>query len=264
MTEVRRPATFEELVAEAASIPFEGWDFSGLRERAPITQPLPWRFPDVVSDVAARSEWMLDMGTGGGEALLRVPRRAKRTIADEAYPPNVPVAAANLRPHGIPVVQVEGAPDNGSQDGVRGRLPYADRVFDCVANRHESFLAPEVFRVLRPGGRFVTQQVDLHTYDDFYAALGLEVPSQATSWLPLAVSQLRAAGFEILAAERGEERQAFMDVGAFVWYLHAVSWAIPGFEEAELEPALRRIHADMQEQPLTIRQRRFLVVGLRP
>ena len=102
----------------------------------------------------------------------------------------MPVAAATLRPHGIPVVQVEGAPDNDCQDGVRGRLPYADRAFDCVANRHESFLATEVFRILKPGGRFITQQVDLHWDDDFYAALGLDVPDQPESWLALAVDQL--------------------------------------------------------------------------
>ncbi len=259
---------FEELVADASSSSFQGWDFSVLRERAPISRPLPWRYPAVVAEIAADAEWMLDMGTGGGEALLRIPRRARKTIADEAYPPNVPVAAANLRPHGIPVVQVEGAADNVDQedmgrdgaDTVLGRMPYADRVFDCVANRHESFFASEVCRVLRPGGRFVTQQVDFHTYDDFYAALEL----QPASWLPLAEAQLADAGFEMLVAQRGEEHQTFKDVGALVWYLRSVSWAIPGFDPDGHEAALRRIHAHMKEGPLTIRQRRFLVVARRP
>jgi SAM-dependent methyltransferase len=207
---------------------------------------------------------MLDMGTGGGEALLRIPRRATKTIADEAFAPNVPVAAAALRPHGIPVVQVEGAPDNDCLDGVHGRLPYADRAFDCVANRHESFLATEVFRILSPGGCFITQQVDRHTYDDFYVAVGLNVPDQAESWLPLALGQLRAAGFEIVVARHGEEHQAFRDIAAFIWYMRAVSWAIPGLDLTERDAALRRLHAEMNDAPLVIRQRRFLVVAMRP
>ncbi len=262
-TGVSSARSFEDLVAEACSQPFEGWDFSWLRERAPITRALPWRYAEVVSEAAARAERMLDMGTGGGEALLRIPRRAAKTIADEAFPPNVALAAANLRPHGIPVVQVEGAPDDDAQDGIRGRLPYADRVFDCVANRHESFLAAEVFRVLKPRGRFVTQQVDLHSYDDFSRALGLEVPEQPESWLPLAVSQLRAAGLHVVTAEAGEEHQTFFDVGALIWYLRAVGWALPGFDLSEHEAALRRVHAGMQHAPLVVRQRRFLVVAAR-
>jgi SAM-dependent methyltransferase len=38
-------------------------------------------------------------------------------------------------------------------------LPLADATFDLVINRHESFDAREVQRVLRPGGTFITQQV---------------------------------------------------------------------------------------------------------
>lgn len=255
--------TFEAHVQEALARPFEGWDFSWLEDRAPMVQPLPWNYADVVADAVVGAERMLDMGTGGGETLLGIPRRAPVTIADEAYPPNVPIAVARLRPHGIPVVQVEGAPDNDSQDGFRGRLPYAGQVFDCVANRHESFLATEVFRILKPGGRFVTQQVDLHWSDDFYAALGLSAPEEPESWLPLAFDQLRAAGFEILVARRGEEHQAFRDVAALIWYLRAISWSIPDFDLTDHDAALRRIHAQMSAAPLLIRQRRFFVLAER-
>lgn len=249
---------------EALSQPFAGWDFSWLRDRAPITRRPPWSYTEVVSEVAAAAERMLDMGTGGGEVLLRISRRAAITIADEAFAPNVTVAAATLRPHGIPVVQVEGAPDNDSQDGVRGRLPYADNSFDCIANRHESFLATEVSRVLKAGGRFITQQVDLHWYDDLYAALGLNVPDEAESWLPVAIEQLRAAGLEIVASQRGEEHQSFRDIAALIWYLQATSWNIPDFDLTDHDAALRRIHAGMSDRPLVVRQQRFLVVATRP
>lgn len=121
-----------------------------------------------------------------------------------------------------------------------------------------------MFRILKPGGRLITQQVDLDWYDDFYAALGLKVPEQAESWLPLALDQLRSVGLEIVAARRGEEHQSFRDIGAFIWYLRAVSWNIPDFDLTQHDAALRRIHTEMNDGPLVIRQRRFLVVAKRP
>jgi SAM-dependent methyltransferase len=176
--------TYEDLVAEAMSVPFTGWDMSWLMARAPITRSLPWSYPLVVAGHAARAGRMLDMGTGGGELLLQLPARALVTVADEAWGPNVPIAGAALLPRAIPVVQDEGASDNFDQDGIRGRLPYRSQAFDLVINRHESFLASEVLRVLRPGGNFVTQQVDWRSRDELYLALNLEPPTRAGDLAP--------------------------------------------------------------------------------
>ena len=244
----------------------EGWDFSWLQERAPVTQKLPWSYGALAREAAKGGRRMLDMGTGGGEFLAGLHPKAEFTVADEAWPPNVAVAAGNLRTHGIPVVQTEGAPDNMDQadDPVRGRLPYRSEAFDLVLNRHESFASPEVHRILRPGGTFLTQQVDFRTYDDLYDALELQLPPQEDSWLPLAVSQLEAAGFAVSDARQGEEIQSFGDVGAFVWYLRAVGWAVPEFDLERCDAALRRLHDRMKKAPLAVRQRRLLVVATKP
>ena len=258
-------STYEALIAEAVGQPMEGWDFRWLRDRAPTTQKLPWNYEALAAEAVARARRMLDMGTGGGEALSRLARRAEFTVANEAWLPNVPVAASNLRSHGIPVVQDEGAPDNMDQAGdpVRGRLPYRAEAFDLVLNRHESFASPEVHRVLRTGGMFITQQVDFRTYDDLYEALELDPPAEEDSWLPLAVSQLEEAGFDVQDARQGEEIQSFRDVGAFVWYLLAVSWPVPEFDLERCDAALRRLHERMRDAPLPVRQRRLLVVAQR-
>lgn len=257
-------ASYEDLLAEALACPVDGWDFTWLRERAPITRRLPWSYPELVAQRADGAARMLDMGTGGGEALLRIPARVSFTVANEAWAPNVPVAATNLLAHGMPLVQDEGAPDNFHQDGVRGRLPYRSGSFDVVANRHEAFLANEVFRVQRPGGIFVTQQVDLHTFDNFYAALDLEQPAETDSWLRLAVGQVEQSGLTVTDARTDEERQSFRDIGVLVRYLRLVSWALPGFDPAQCQNALRRIHTGMQRAPLIVRQRRLLVIAVRP
>ena len=275
---------FEEHISEAVSAPFSGWDFSWLAARS-TSGSLPWSFRHEVADRARSARSMLDMGTGGGERLARLSPRPKLTVATEAWPPNVAVAAARLHPLGIAVVQDEGAPDNvrqesaqqgGAQPGgakpdgakpdgaQRGRLPFRDGAFGLVANRHEAFLAAEVSRVLAPGGAFITQQADFHSYDDLYRLLGLEVPDQPDSWLPLARQQVEDAGLVVQTAVCGDESQAFHDVGAVVYYLSVVSWAIPEFSIDACIPQLRAAHETPEIWPVRVRQRRFLLIATKP
>jgi SAM-dependent methyltransferase len=256
-------SSFESLVSDALAAPVSGWDFSWLRDRTAI-DPLPWDYRDLVSVRAAKARCMLDMGTGGGEVLSGLVARSPLTVATEAWPPNVPVAAARLRRLGIPVVHVEGAPDNMVQNDPPQRLPFLECSFDLVTNRHEAFVAADVARVLANGGRFVTQQVDARAYDDFYSALGRARPVQPSSWLPLATLQLEEAGLRVRTAMAGQEVQRFDDVGAVVFYLRAVPWAIDNFDVAADRESLVRLHQQLQEKPLRVRQQRFLVEAEKP
>jgi SAM-dependent methyltransferase len=256
--------SFDELVSEALAAPFSGWDFSWLAGRSAAGR-LPWSYQREVARRAATADTLLDMGTGGGERLSGLAPRPQRTVATEAWPPNVPVAAARLRPLGIPVVQDEGAPDNMHQDGAqRGRMPFSDGAFALVANRHEAFLAAEVARVLARGGIFLTQQVDFHAYDDLYRIVGLHAPEQPASWLPLALQQVRDAGLIVLGAVRGAERHEFHDVGALVYYLRVVGWAIPEYNLGACEAALRAAHETPALWPVSFRQRHFLLAAAKP
>ncbi len=257
-------ATFEQLVAEAQAAPVSGWDFSWLAARGSTAGPLPWDYRAEVARHAADAASLLDMGTGGGEWLAKLTPHPPRTVATEGWPPNVPVAARRLRHGGIPVVQDEGAADNTAEDPSRGRLPFRDGAFALVINKHEAFLAAEVSRVLAPGGTFVTQQVDTHTYDGLYDALGLPVPEQLASWLPLAQHQLRDAGLTVRRAVAGEEVERFADVAAIIYYLRLVSWAVPEFTLERFAGRLREMHDTSAAWPVTVRQRRFLVVAAKP
>ncbi len=147
------------------------------------------------------------------------------TVATESWPPNVAVAAARLPPLGVAVVQVGDVPDNADQVAGEppGRLPFRSSAFHLVTNRHESFVAAEVARVLTPAGRFVTQQVGTGNDDDIYRLLALPPPPLARPWdLSVAVEQVQAAGLEVCDGGAGEEVEWFADVGALVWYLKAI------------------------------------------
>jgi SAM-dependent methyltransferase len=256
-------ATFEQLVAEAQAAPFSGWDFSWLEGRA-TDGPLPWSYRAEVARYAAAAGAMLDMGTGGGEWLFGLTPRPPRTVATESWPPNVPVAARRLRQAGVPVVQDEGPPASFAQQAGGGRLPFRDGVFPLVINKHLGFLAAEVSRVLAPGGTFVSQQVDLHTYDDLYRLLGLPVPDQPDSWLPLTRSQLEDAGLSVRRAVSSQLVQQFADVAAIIYYLRVVSWAVPGFSVDRFAGRLRELHETPSAWPVSVRQYRFLVVAVKP
>ncbi len=258
-------AGFDELVEQALAAPFSGWDFSWLDRRS-WTGPLPWDYSARVAALTRGVETMLDMGTGGGEALSVLPHRAPRTIATESWPPNVLVAGRRLRPLGVQVIQSEAAADNTDQDGAAdgGRLPLRTGSLDLVCNRHESFLAAEVSRVLVPGGTFVTQQVDYHDNDDLAQILGIEAPPEPDTWIGLAERQVTEAGLEIQEAARADQLVRFDDIAAVVFYLKAVSWSIPGYSLDRYRDRLRALHQDASAWPLTTRGKRFLLVASKP
>jgi SAM-dependent methyltransferase len=256
---------FDALLAEAESHPFTGWDFSWLGDRMRVESP--WDYTQLVLDAARDAPDLLDMGTGGGEWLAGLPRRPERTVATEAWPPNVPIAAHRLRACGVPVVWAEGATDNAEQEtrAAAGRLAFRSGAFHVVVNRHEAFVAAEVARILAPGGRFVTQQVDNGNLDDCFALLGRGAPRATQSWLGVAVAQLRAAGFAVDDARIGVETYTFADAAALAWYLAAVApqhaeWS--GFTIARNRDAFARLHA--RGEPIVVGQRRLLVQATVP
>lgn len=255
----------DSLIAEAEARPFVGWDFSWLGRRL-VTTPPPWNYDSLVTERAYETPDLLDMGTGGGEWLAALPYRPPRTVATEAWDPNVSVADARLRPLGVPVVHVERAPDNASQvvNESRGSLPFRTGSFHLVTNRHASFVASEVARVMTLGGRFITQQGWAGT-EDFHRLLDLPLPpppprrSSPRPWgVPLAVSQIAASGLEVVASGEGQEVLSFADVGAFVWYLKAIPWAVPDFSVVAFRPKLAMLHDRIRaEGPLEVREPRF-------
>lgn len=251
----------DELLAEAAGASVDGWSFGWMKGRAE-TVPPPWDFTTLAGDALAGVARGLDMGTGGGEWLSSVPHHAAFTVATESWPPNVPVAARRLSALNIPVAHSEGAVDNHEQVEGRsssGRLPFPDAAFDVVLNRHESYLAAEVARVLRPGGQFLTQQAGTAT-DVFCALLGLPVPEVVEFELPLALEQVAEAGLDVLEYEQGVERITFGDVGVFARYLRQIPWAVPGFTIDEHRDALARLHG----RPIEVAQQRFWLRAEKP
>ena len=242
-----RLAYWRERYAEATS----GWDFSAID--AVVDGEPPWSYEALARDALAGAASALDMGTGGGEVLLTLADALPAdTVATEGWPPNLPVATDALGPHDIDVVAYDAEQDP--------RMPFDDGRFAVVLDRHEAYVAAEVFRVLRPGGVFLTQQVDGRDFEESHRLFG-----GSTAYPHITLHHLRAeaeaAGFEVERADECMGTMRFADVGAFVSYVRIVPWQVPeDFSVDRYADVLLRLTPD----DLVFTQRRFVLVCRRP
>ncbi len=215
-----RDSLIETWMYEAAQ-PFEGWDLSYLDGRMDEEQP-PWNYMERAVELMQGAASVVDLDTGGGERLLALrPHWPARIVATENYPPNVRLAHERLSPLGVNVVMA-------SSDELTP-LPFASEVFDLVLNRHGSFNALELSRTLAHNGTFLTKQVHglwAHDLLEVFGASPQWPEATPERYVPL----LEAAGLTIVNAEDWRGKLHFNDVGALVYYLHAVPWLVPGFD----------------------------------
>lgn len=245
--------SFEILLADAER-GFEGWDFSHIRDRI-VTAPLPWSYHSLILPHLRSAQSMLDMGTGGGEFLSSLQPLPADTCATEGYPPNVPVARARLEPLGVEVAEV-------GDDGV---LPYVAGRFDLVINRHEFYLPAEVLRVLKPGGRFITQQVGDQNDLELNRLLGAPPPESLTWHFEDEVGDLASAGFTIEKQAEAFPVTRIYDVGAIVYHLKAIPWEVPDFSVEQYRDRLLDLHRRISEQGyLDITSHRAIIVATKP
>ena len=200
--------------------PFIGWDFSHLDGRR-IEDQAPWSYSSRAAELMRQSSSVLDLGTGGGEWLLRLRDHwPSKVVITEDYPPNFRLATDRLAPFGVTVLAVPLTDYDP--------MPFMDNEFDLVLNRHSGFNSNEVARVLAPGGTFLTQQIHGLWADDLLAAFDAK-PQWPDSTLEKYVPRLKSAGLTIIDTQEWSGYLAFTDVGAIVYYLKAVPWLVPGF-----------------------------------
>ncbi|QUQ66224.1 class I SAM-dependent methyltransferase [Kutzneria sp. CA-103260] len=236
---------YDSLVSAAAAVPLHGWDFGWLAGRAVTAEP-SWRYPDLALGLLRDADRVLDIDTGGGELLATLSPPAGRTWAAESWPPNVSVASRRLAPLGVTVVGTE-------------ELPFPDREFSLVLNRHGRFDAAGIARVLAFGGTVLTQQVGSDDCVDLNHALGAPVTDRHWN-LDVATEALAAAGLEILDAKEEWPLLTFHDIGAVVYQLRMVPWQVPDFSVPRYDQALRRLHSRIEaDGPFAVRTHRFLI-----
>ena len=248
-------ASFEELVAEGASAPVEGWDFSWFEGRATEQRP-SWGYARLMGQRMATAGAALDVQTGGGEVLASIPQAPPLLAATESWPPNLAIARRAVEPLGGLVVR---AADDGC-------LPFADGTFDLVVSRHPTQVRwPEIARVLAPGGTYFSQQVgraSVHELTEFmigpYEISDARDPQRAAAGA-------EAAGLTVVDLRDERLRMTFHDVAAVIHFLRKVFWIVPDFTVDTYRDRLVAMHELITSSgPFVAHSTRFLIEARLP
>ena len=244
-----------DLLIEEGKVPFTGWDFSYITDTGRMAEfPLSWNYTVKVLLKVRQSKRMLDMGTGGGEYLLKLQPLPEETFVTEGYKQNIVIAKKRLEPH-VRVFEVE--EDN--------KLPFENDFFDLIINRHEAYLPEEVKRVMKDGAYFITQQVGGDNDFDLNRLLGAEVNNEFINWkLENAVKDLEKTGLKILEKDEEYYPTRFFDIGAIIYYLKAIPWQIEDFTVDNYLERLKYLHNKIQKEGyIDIKSHRFLIIAVK-
>jgi SAM-dependent methyltransferase len=225
--------SFEELVAEADSASVDGWDFCWLDGRATEERP-SWRYQRLMSHRLATVSAALDIQTGGGEVLAGAATFPPTMAAVEPWPPNAALATKRLHPRGVVVVAISNEPP----------LPFSGEAFDLVTSRHPNTVWwAEIARVLRPGGTYLAQHVGPASVSEL---IGYFIGPQPEAWArrepDTEAAQARAAGLRVVDMQMERLRQEYFDIGAVIYFLRKVIWAVPDFTVDRYREKLRELH----------------------
>lgn len=203
---------------EAAYI--HGWDFSHISGRYEVAADLPWDYEKTVRNYLKDSMDILDYDAGGGEFLLSLKHPFHKTAATEGYPPNVKLCREKLLPFGIDFKACQNPAE----------IPFEKERFDMVINRHGNFCREELYRIIKKGGLFITEQVGEDNDRDL---VEMVLPDTEKPFPHLNLREQKKAfeeaGFAILEEAEAYRPVRFYDVGAFVWFAHIIEWEFPGF-----------------------------------
>ncbi|MFT3891766.1 MAG: hypothetical protein QM730_09055 [Anaerolineales bacterium] len=135
-----------------------------------------------------------------------------------------------------------------------------------MTNRHGSYQTQELFRILKPDGLFITQQVGGRNNFMLNELLQEKPEFKYSFWtLDLAFKKLIEAGFQILEQKDEYPETTVLDIGALVFHLKVISWQIDDFSVEKYYDKLAAIHNLIQEQGcLKIKSHRFLIVAQKP
>ena len=176
----------------------------------------------------------------------------RRMVATEEYPPNIALARERLEPLGVEVFATE-------ESSLQQRLPFADGEFDLVIDRHTCYNIAEVARVLKPGGIFMTEQVDGRDLFDLCQAFDC-APQWPFFTLNFVLDGIKSTGLAINISQEWRGRTTFKDVGTIVYYLKAIPWIVPGFSVETHRRYLLRLQGKSDKGGMLTFSRRLLLI----
>lgn len=230
-----------------------GWDFSHIDGRYSECTDFPWDYQKAIKNHLTPEKMLLDIDTGGGEFLLSLKHPYENTAATENYPPNVELCKKKLTPLGIDFRKADG----------NGELPFDNNSFDIVINRHGNFNPKEIYRVLKKGGIFISQQVGAENDRELVELLCGKLPLPFPKHYAKNIAkEFENAGFSVLQQEECFRPIRFFDLGAVTWFARVLPWEFPNFSvDNNMENLINAQKILENKGYLECKTHRFLIVA---
>jgi SAM-dependent methyltransferase len=135
-----------------------------------------------------------------------------------------------------------------------------------VTSRHPTVvLWHEIARVLRPGGRYLSQQIGIGSNRELYEYLMGPQPHPPGDGAERALRELTAAGLVAEDVRHESLEVRFDDIAAVVVFLRKVIWTVPDFSVRRYRARLADLHQRIQRAgPFVSHSQRVLVEAAKP
>ncbi|MGG4471234.1 class I SAM-dependent methyltransferase [Paenibacillus alvei] len=232
-----------------------GWDFSKLNV---ISEGLKWDFYEEVTKRCKSSDILLDVGTGGGENLLRIASSLLFLVGIDLSRGMIETAHSNYKMSKVLNVRFS----QMSSDN----LQFPSGFFDVISSCHAPFSSMEIARVIKNGGFFLTQQVceadKLNLKEAFKRGQGFgEVDGTLKERY---IMELKSAGFTEVQAFEYDANEYYQRAEDLIFLLKHTP-IIPDFgqEEKDLDILGSFIENYRTEKGIRTNSKRFLIIANR-
>jgi len=230
-----------------------GWDFSRMQVDS---EGIQWDLYQEVMRVCQKSDLLLDIGTGGGEALLSIADAVHLAIGIDCSSGMMETAKRNVEQ--ARASQVRFYQMNAEQ------LVFPDGMFNRVTCRHSPFCADEVARVLAGDGMFFTQQVSEHDKWNLKQAFGRgQAWGTAQGTLQRQyVEELRTAGLKDIQVYEYNATDYYASVQDLLFLLRHTP-IIPNFgqDEQDYELLKQFIEEYRTDRGIRTNSARFMIIA---
>ncbi|MWC27590.1 class I SAM-dependent methyltransferase [Paenibacillus sp. MMS18-CY102] len=230
-----------------------GWDFSNVQC---VSEGTRWDLYREVTKNCKKSDILLDIGTGGGEAILSIAASALLLVGIDQSTGMIETATRNCAKSGIPNVRfLKMEAEN---------LGFPDCFFNVVSCRHSEFSAREVAKVLIKGGTFLTQQVSENDKSNIKEAFGRgqAFRSKAGTLQHQYITELNEAGFSDIQAFEFNVTEYYQTAEDLIFLLKHTP-IIPDFGRTDVDFQILQqfIKENQTQKGIKTNSERFILVA---
>jgi len=242
---IKKSYTEDEVAKILEKVPIRtGWDFSHMKTRR---QTVPWDYIEVVKKYVAKTDKVLDIGTGGGERFNTLAEYIKEGVGvdvDEDM-----IQKAN-----------ESCPQNMVYLCDGKELKKVVNEFDIVVNRHAPFDTASITDHLRDDGYFITQQVGEKNMSNIQAVIG-------TNSRPPSITRAHFKGeaLEVVAFLEYDVYYDVLNIESLIFWLNALDMVHTGMEGSlaiqELGKLNQILATGVEDGVFRTNEHRYLVIA---